>query len=228
MLYVGMYAASACHRTVVSLLPSLLIAFHTTENMLAATTLWKQLHCAMPPKAFCMLTMTMNATQCLLLSSAIISARVSITSRNLHQHSIRQCCRRDQADGGEGGGSGGHRGGFQAYSSMVFAQGGVPQQHVTANDMPSPETDVQRNDLAPDASLSLSEDQGSSGGMGSLTGWQALANEVLCLQPLSCLCKLPPVSFVLMQVAFSLGLAHACCMINHHWVQDRHPVLYYE
>ena len=60
---------------------------------------------------------------------------------------------------------------------MVFAQGGVPQQHVTANDMPSPETDVQRNDLAPDASLSLTdEDQG--GGMGSLTGWQALANEV--------------------------------------------------
>ena len=61
---------------------------------------------------------------------------------------------------------------------MVFAQGGVPQQHVTANDMPSPETDVQRNDLAPDASLSLTdEDQG--GGMGSLTGWQALANEVV-------------------------------------------------
>ncbi len=65
---------------------------------------------------------------------------------------------------------------------MVFAQGGVPQQHVNASDMPSPETDVQRNDLAPDASLSLTdEDQG--GGMGSLTGWQALANEV-ALQPL--------------------------------------------
>lgn len=62
---------------------------------------------------------------------------------------------------------------------MVFAQGGVPQQHVTANDMPSPETDVQRNDLAPDASLSMSQEEGSSGGgMGSLTGWQALANEV--------------------------------------------------
>lgn len=60
---------------------------------------------------------------------------------------------------------------------MVFAQGGVPQQHVTANDMPSPETDVQRNDLALDASLSMSEVEGS-GGMGSLTGWQALANEV--------------------------------------------------
>ena len=60
---------------------------------------------------------------------------------------------------------------------MVFAQGGIPQQHVTANDMPSPETDVQRNDLAPDASLSMSEAEGS-GGMGSLTGWQALANEV--------------------------------------------------
>jgi len=60
---------------------------------------------------------------------------------------------------------------------MVFAQGGVPQQHVTGNDMPSPETDVQRNDLAPDASLSLTnEDEG--GGMGSLTGWQALANKV--------------------------------------------------
>ena len=70
----------------------------------------------------------------------------------------------------------GPRGGYQAYSSMVFAQGGIPQQHVTANDMPSPETDVQRNDLAPDASLSLDEEDG--GGMGSLTGWQALANEV--------------------------------------------------
>ena len=65
---------------------------------------------------------------------------------------------------------------------MVFAQGGVPQQHVTGNDMPSPETDVQRNDLAPDASLSLTDDD-QGGGMGSLTGWQALANEV-ALQPL--------------------------------------------
>ena len=62
---------------------------------------------------------------------------------------------------------------------MVFAQGGVPQQHVTANDMPSPETDVQRNDLAPDASLSMSQDEAQGNGdMGSLTGWQALANEV--------------------------------------------------
>ena len=60
---------------------------------------------------------------------------------------------------------------------MVFAQGGVPQQHVTSNDMPSPETDVQRNDLAPDASLSLTEEQ-EERNMGSLTGWQALANEV--------------------------------------------------
>ena len=60
---------------------------------------------------------------------------------------------------------------------MVFAQGGVPQQHVTANEMPSPETDVQRNDLALDASLSMSAAEGG-GGMGSLTGWQALANEV--------------------------------------------------
>lgn len=70
---------------------------------------------------------------------------------------------------------------------MVFAQGGVPspQQHVSANDMPSPETDVQRNDLAPDASLSLcDEDQG--GGMGSLTGWQALANEVILLPLMHC------------------------------------------
>ena len=58
---------------------------------------------------------------------------------------------------------------------MVFAQGGVPVKHVTANDMPSPDTDVQRNDLAPDASLDLS-DGGQD--MGSLTGWQALANEV--------------------------------------------------
>ena len=86
-------------------------------------------------------------------------------------------CRREQGEG-SGGDSGSHRGGYQAFSSMVFAQGGVPQQHVTANDMPSPETDVQRNDLAPDASLSLTdEDQG--GGLGSLTGWQALANEVV-------------------------------------------------
>ncbi|DBA79173.1 hypothetical protein WJX77_004780 [Trebouxia sp. C0004] len=84
---------------------------------------------------------------------------------------------REQGEG-SGGDSGSHRGGYQAFSSMVFAQGGVPQQHVTANDMPSPETDVQRNDLAPDASLSLrDEDQG--GGMGSLTGWQALANEIM-------------------------------------------------
>lgn len=60
---------------------------------------------------------------------------------------------------------------------MVFAQGGVPGGHVTANEMPSPETDVQRNDLAPDASLSMSQEEGS-GGMGSITGWQALANEV--------------------------------------------------
>ena len=87
-------------------------------------------------------------------------------------------CRSDHADGAQGGGPGGHRGGYQAYSSMVFAQGGIPQQHVTANDMPSPETDVQRNDLAPDASLSMSQGEAGSGGMGSLTGWQALANEV--------------------------------------------------
>ena len=86
-------------------------------------------------------------------------------------------CRREQ-DEESGSGSGGQRGGYQAFSSMVFAQGGVPQQHVTANEMPSPESDVQRNDLAPDASLSLTnEDEG--GGMGSLTGWQALANEVI-------------------------------------------------
>lgn len=91
---------------------------------------------------------------------------------------------------------------------MVFAQGGVPQQHVTANDMPSPETDVQRNDLAPDASLSLSEDQGS-GGMGSLTGWQALANEVPCLLSLSCPRNLPSASVLLKQVVLSLCLAHA-------------------
>ena len=58
---------------------------------------------------------------------------------------------------------------------MVFAQGGVPVKHVTANDMPSPDTDVQRNDLAPDASMEMS-DGGQD--MGSLTGWQALANEV--------------------------------------------------
>ena len=71
---------------------------------------------------------------------------------------------------------------------MVFAQLGVPGGHVTANEMPSPETDVQRNDLAPDASLSMSQEEGSgSGGMGSLTGWQALANEVglLVLPPCS-------------------------------------------
>ena len=85
-------------------------------------------------------------------------------------------CRREQGEG-SGGESGSHRGGYQAFSSMVFAQGGVPQQHVTGNDMPSPETDVQRNDLAPDASLSLTDDD-QGGGMGSLTGWQALANEV--------------------------------------------------
>lgn len=86
-------------------------------------------------------------------------------------------CRREQGEE-SGSGSGGQRGGYQAFSSMVFAQGGVPQQHVTANEMPSPESDVQRNDLAPDASLSLTnEDEG--GGMGSLTGWQALANEVI-------------------------------------------------
>lgn len=60
---------------------------------------------------------------------------------------------------------------------MVFAQGGVPQQHVTSNDMPSPDTDVQRNDLAPDASLSLTDDDHGRN-MGSITGWQALANEV--------------------------------------------------
>lgn len=88
-------------------------------------------------------------------------------------------CRTNRTDGAQGSGSGGHRGGYEAYSSMAFAQGGVPQQHVTANDMPSPETDVQRNDLAPDASLSMSLEAGSNGGgMGSLTGWQALANEV--------------------------------------------------
>lgn len=80
------------------------------------------------------------------------------------------CCRREQAVA-----SPGPQRRYEAFSSMVFAQGGVPMQHVTANDMPSPDTDVQRNDLAPDASLDLSE-----GGqdMGSLTGWQALANEV--------------------------------------------------
>ena len=99
---------------------------------------------------------------------ALIPAKVSI---NCH------LCRRDHADEAQESGSGGHRGGYQAYSSMVFAQGGVPQQHVTANEMPSPETDVQRNDLALDASRSRSEAEGS-GGMGSLTGWQALANEV--------------------------------------------------
>ncbi|KAL3150567.1 hypothetical protein ABBQ32_000379 [Trebouxia sp. C0010 RCD-2024] len=86
----------------------------------------------------------------------------------------------NRTDGAQGSGSGGHRGGYEAYSSMAFAQGGVPQQHVTANDMPSPETDVQRNDLAPDASLSMSLEAGSNGGgMGSLTGWQALANEIM-------------------------------------------------
>ena len=76
---------------------------------------------------------------------------------------------------------------------MVFAQGGVPGGHVTANEMPSPETDVQRNDLAPDASLSMSQEEGSgSGGMGSLTGWQALANEVglLVLSPCSAMFSL--------------------------------------
>lgn len=67
---------------------------------------------------------------------------------------------------------------------MVFAQGGVPVKHVTANDMPSPDTDVQRNDLAPDASLDLS-DGGQD--MGSLTGWQALANEVY-ISLLRCAC----------------------------------------
>ena len=60
---------------------------------------------------------------------------------------------------------------------MVFAQGGVPQQHVTANEMPFPEADGQLNYLAPDASLSMSLEE-DGGGMGSLTGWQALANEV--------------------------------------------------